>query len=100
MRCFIRADIKENAYNTRESTDFMLVHRNEINCASTEKFQNLPKRSSNVFRRRVSNIDDLKARITTAIGSVDADMLAATWREIDNRLDILRATKVAHVEVH
>ncbi|KFM77029.1 Transposable element Tc1 transposase, partial [Stegodyphus mimosarum] len=50
----------------------------------------------NVYRRRVSNIDDLKARITTAIASVDADMLSGTWREID----ILRATKGTHVEVH
>ncbi|KFM70899.1 hypothetical protein X975_03732, partial [Stegodyphus mimosarum] len=54
----------------------------------------------NVYRRRVSNMDDLKARITTAIASVDADMLAGTWREIEYRLDILRATKGAHVEVH
>ncbi|KFM65773.1 hypothetical protein X975_25152, partial [Stegodyphus mimosarum] len=46
----------------------------------------------NVCRRRVSNIDDLKARITTAISSVDADMLAGTWREIEYRVDILRAT--------
>ncbi|KFM65698.1 Transposable element Tcb2 transposase, partial [Stegodyphus mimosarum] len=37
----------------------------------------------NVYRRRVSNIDDLKARITAAITSVDADMLAGTWREIE-----------------
>ena len=54
----------------------------------------------NVYRRRVSNIDDLKARITTAIASVDADMLAASWHEIDYRLDILRAMKGAHVKVH
>ncbi|KFM62835.1 hypothetical protein X975_24013, partial [Stegodyphus mimosarum] len=54
----------------------------------------------NVYRRRVSNIDDLKARITTAIASVDADMLTGTWHEIEYRLDILRATKGAHVEVH
>ncbi|KFM76632.1 hypothetical protein X975_21839, partial [Stegodyphus mimosarum] len=54
----------------------------------------------NVYRRRVSNMDDLKARITTAIASVDADMLAGTWGEIEYRLDFLRATKGAHVEVH
>ncbi|KFM62863.1 hypothetical protein X975_02641, partial [Stegodyphus mimosarum] len=54
----------------------------------------------NVYGRRVSNIDDLKARITTEIASVDADILAGTWREIDYRLDILRATKRADVEVH
>ena len=46
------------------------------------------------------NIDDLKARITTVIASVDADMLAASWSEIDYRLDILRATKGEHVEDH
>ncbi|KFM64525.1 hypothetical protein X975_16921, partial [Stegodyphus mimosarum] len=53
----------------------------------------------NVYRRRVSNMDDLKARITTVIASVDADMLAGTWHEVEYRLDILRATKRAHVEV-
>ncbi|KFM67202.1 hypothetical protein X975_24764, partial [Stegodyphus mimosarum] len=30
----------------------------------------------NVYRRRVSNMDDLKARMRTAIASVDADLLA------------------------
>ncbi|KFM73977.1 hypothetical protein X975_13500, partial [Stegodyphus mimosarum] len=55
---------------------------------------------ANVYRRRVSNIDDLKARITTVITSVDANVLAGTWRENEYRLDILRAKKGAHVEVH
>ena len=32
----------------------------------------------NVYRRRMSNIDDLKSRITAAIAFVDADMLAAS----------------------
>ena len=54
----------------------------------------------NVYRRRVSNIDDLKARITTAIASVDAEVLPASWREINYRLGILRASKGAHVEGH
>ncbi|KFM56922.1 hypothetical protein X975_13708, partial [Stegodyphus mimosarum] len=54
----------------------------------------------NIYRRRVSNIDDLKVRITTAIASVDADMLAGTWREIEYRLDILSVPKGAHMEVH
>ncbi|GBM89282.1 hypothetical protein AVEN_88451-1 [Araneus ventricosus] len=35
-----------------------------------------------VYRRKVSNINDLKARITTRIAAVDADMLARTWHEI------------------
>ena len=32
----------------------------------------------NIYRRIVSNIDDLIARITTAIASVAADLLAAS----------------------
>ena len=54
----------------------------------------------NVYRRRVSNIDDLKARITTTIASVDAKILAASRHEIDYRLDILCVTNGAYVEVH
>ncbi|KFM68198.1 hypothetical protein X975_25037, partial [Stegodyphus mimosarum] len=54
----------------------------------------------NIYKRRVSNISDLKVRITTAITSLDADMLACTWHEIEYRLDILRATKGAHVDDH
>ncbi|KFM71055.1 hypothetical protein X975_09066, partial [Stegodyphus mimosarum] len=37
----------------------------------------------NIYRRRVSNIDDLKARITTTIASVDADMLAVSNPRIE-----------------
>ena len=54
----------------------------------------------NVHRKREWNIDDLKAKITTAISSVDANMLAAFWCEIDYPLDILYVTKEAHVEAH
>ena len=41
----------------------------------------------NVYRRRVSNIDDLKARITTPIASVEVDMLVSSWRE--NTIDLI-----------
>ena len=40
-----------------------------------------------IYRKKVSNVDDLKARITAVIVSVDMDMFARTWREIDYRLD-------------
>ncbi|KFM63304.1 Transposable element Tcb1 transposase, partial [Stegodyphus mimosarum] len=43
----------------------------------------------NVYRRRVSNMDDLKARMTTAIASVDADMLAGR-AEVDMPLRRVR----------
>ena len=53
-----------------------------------------------VFSTPVPNITNLKARITDAFATVTEDMLENTWREIDYRLDVLRATKGAHVEVY
>jgi hypothetical protein len=35
----------------------------------------------------------LKARITEAFATITENMLENTWREIDYRLDVLRATK-------
>jgi hypothetical protein len=32
--------------------------------------------------------------------TVTEDMMEKTWREIDYRLDVLRATKGAHIKVH
>ena len=48
----------------------------------------------------VPDITDMKARITDAFATVTEDMLENTWREIEYRLDVLRATKGAHVEVY
>jgi len=45
-------------------------------------------------------ITNLKARIADAFATTTEDMLGNTWREIDYRLDVLRATKGAHFEVH
>jgi len=53
-----------------------------------------------VFSTPVPDITNLKARITDSIATVTEDMLENTWREIDYRLDVLRATKGAHVEVY
>jgi len=53
-----------------------------------------------VFSKPVPDIINLKARITDAFGTVTEDMVENTWREIDYRLDVLRATKGAHVEVY
>jgi hypothetical protein len=52
-----------------------------------------------VFSTPVSNITNLKARITDAFATITVDMLENTWRETDYLLDVLRATKGAHVEV-
>jgi len=53
-----------------------------------------------VFSTPVPDIANLKARITEAFATITEDMLENTWREIDYRLDVLRATKGAHVEVY
>jgi len=53
-----------------------------------------------VFSSPVPDITNLKARITDAFVTVAEDMLENTWRESDYRLDVLRATKGAHVEVY
>jgi hypothetical protein len=52
-----------------------------------------------VYKTPVTSLHELKLRIVAAIGTVTPQMLVNTWREIEYRLDILRATKGAHVEV-
>jgi len=42
----------------------------------------------------------MKARITDVFATITEDMLENTWREIDYRLHVLRATKGAHIEVY
>jgi len=53
-----------------------------------------------VFSTPVPDITNLKARITEAFATVTEDMLENTWREIYYRLDVLRTSKGAHVEVY
>jgi len=53
-----------------------------------------------VFSTPFPDITNLKARITEDFAAITEDMLENTWREIDYRLDVLRARKGAHVEVY
>ena len=53
-----------------------------------------------VFPTPVPDITNLKARISDAFATITEDILGNTWREIGCRLDVLRATKGAHVEVY
>ena len=53
-----------------------------------------------VFSTPVPDITNLKTRITDAFSTVTEDMLENTWRETDCRIDVLRATKGARVEVY
>ncbi|GBM81108.1 hypothetical protein AVEN_71979-1 [Araneus ventricosus] len=61
-----------------------------------------------VYKTPVPSLDELKRRIFTAIQNVTPQMLENTtpqmlentWREIEFRLDVLRATKGSHVQIH
>jgi len=53
-----------------------------------------------VFSTPVPDITNLKARIIDALATITEHMLENTWIEIDYRLDVLRATKGAHVEMY
>ena len=53
-----------------------------------------------VFSTPVPDITNLKARITDTFATMTEDMVENTWREIGYGLDVLRATKGAHVEVY
>ena len=53
-----------------------------------------------MFSTPVPDITNLKARITDAFVTITEHMLENTLRETDYRLDGLRATKGAHVEVY
>ena len=48
----------------------------------------------------VPDITNLKARIADGFATITEDRLGNTWRENDYRLDVLRATKGAHVQVY
>jgi hypothetical protein len=39
-------------------------------------------------------------RITDEIMDIHGDMLLRTWQELEYRMDVVRATKAAHIEVY
>ena len=53
-----------------------------------------------VYRTPVHDVETLQSRIIEVLATVNEEMLENTWREIEYRLDILRATNGAHVEVY
>jgi len=56
--------------------------------------------STKCFRHQFQILQILKARIKDGFATISEDMLENTWRETDCRLDVLRATQGAHVEVY
>ena len=53
-----------------------------------------------VYRTPVCDVETLQSRIIEVLATVNEEMLENTWREIEYRLNILRATNGAHVEVY
>ena len=53
-----------------------------------------------VYAEKIRNIQQLQERITSAIEIVTRDMIRKTWQEIEFRLDVSRATNVAHIEMY
>jgi hypothetical protein len=53
-----------------------------------------------VFRTPVNGLDELKTRIQNAISTIPADMLQRICQELEYRLDVIRATNGAHIEVY
>ncbi|MCQ7131119.1 DUF4817 domain-containing protein [Salmonella enterica] len=53
-----------------------------------------------VYHTKVRDIDDLKRRIVEVVATINARHLERTWTEIEYRLDVLRATNGAHIEVY
>lgn len=53
-----------------------------------------------VYSEKIRDINHLRERIVTAVGTVTPDMLVNTWREFEYRLDVCRATNGSHVEVY
>ena len=48
---------------------------------------------------QLHNLLEVKQKITDSFATITKDMLENTWTETDCRLDVLRATKGARVEV-
>jgi hypothetical protein len=53
-----------------------------------------------VYATKATSVEQLCERIRGAIETVTPKMLQATWREIEYRLDILPATRGAHIEMY
>ena len=52
-----------------------------------------------VDNTKVANLQDLHSQITAACALVDLNMLSRTWQDLVYRLDVLRMTNGAHIEV-
>jgi hypothetical protein len=52
------------------------------------------------FIVKLQNVNELRDRIVRTAESLTNEMLANTWREAKQRLDVCRATNGTHIEVY
>jgi nicotinamide mononucleotide adenylyltransferase len=53
-----------------------------------------------VYQIKINDLQRLKVHIRDAVATVTPHMLQATWNEVEYRLNICRATKGTHIEIH
>jgi len=53
-----------------------------------------------VYAEKIRNIQHLQEMITSVTETVIRDMIQKTWKEIEFRLGVSRATNVAHIEMY
>ena len=53
-----------------------------------------------VFATRVNDMGELRTRICDMIATITGEILIRTLQEFEYKLDIVHATKGAHVEVY
>jgi len=53
-----------------------------------------------VYGEKIRNIQHLQERNTSVFETVTRDMIQKTWQETEFRLDVSRATNVAHIEMY
>ena len=84
--------VHENEHSAGKSPVCFLVYRDNVRHSSTAKLID--------YRTKFRDINEMQHRILEAIDTVTVDKLARAWQEIKYRLDIVRATDGAHVEVY
>jgi hypothetical protein len=53
-----------------------------------------------VYQVKINDLQHLKAHIKGTVATATQNMLQAAWNEVENRLDICRVTKGAHIEIY
>ena len=91
--------VPENEHTAGKTQCVFLIYRDKVRHPSTAKLQTqVWKKATCKPPSHDRDINDLQHRIIEPIDTVTVDILARTWKEIEYRLGIVRATDGAYVE--